>query len=135
MCPAVMLVASRKDNVIGRTRILVVSIITKNGFSHSGAPSGRKWATDFFGEYVKDEMIILSHIGRPIDSVRIRCLEDDREYGIIPIRLIPIIVMNRAVTIEDIPFRLIDSVRESWVIITFINGNAIILFRCLYFHI
>lgn len=50
MWPAVMFAASRKDRVIGRTRILVVSIITKNGFSHSGAPSGRKWATDFFGE-------------------------------------------------------------------------------------
>jgi hypothetical protein len=42
ICPAVMFAASRKDRVIGRTRILVVSISTKNGFSHSGAPSGRK---------------------------------------------------------------------------------------------
>ncbi len=135
MCPAVMLAASRNDSVIGRTRILVVSIITRNGFSHSGAPSGRKCATDFLGEYANDEIIILSHIGSPIDSVRIKCLEDDSEYGIIPIRLMPIIVTNNAVTIEDIPFRLIDSVRESCVIITLINGNATILFRCLYFHI
>lgn len=130
-----MLAANRNDSVIGRTKILVVSIITRNGFSHSGAPSGRKCATDFLGEYVKDEIIILSHIGNPIDRVRIRCLEDDSEYGIIPIRLIPIIVINRAVTIEDIPFKLIDNVRESCVIITFISGNVTILFRCLYFHI
>lgn len=50
MCPAVIFAASRNDRVIGRTRILVVSIITKNGFNHSGAPSGKKCATDFFGE-------------------------------------------------------------------------------------
>jgi len=42
MCPALMLAASRNDSVIGRTMILVVSIITRNGFSQSGAPSGRK---------------------------------------------------------------------------------------------
>jgi hypothetical protein len=50
MCPAVMFAASRNDKVIGRTMILVVSIITRNGFSHSGAPSGKKCATDFLGE-------------------------------------------------------------------------------------
>lgn len=113
MCPAVIFAANRNDRVIGRTRILVVSIITKNGFSHSGAPSGRKCATDFLGENENDEMIILSHMGRPIESVKIRCLDDDSEYGIIPIKLIPIIVINSAVTIDDIPFRLIDSVRDN----------------------
>ena len=50
MWPAVMLAANRNDSVIGRTMILVVSIITKNGFNHSGAPSGKKCAIDFFGE-------------------------------------------------------------------------------------
>lgn len=113
MCPAVMLAASRNDSVIGRTKILVVSINTKNGFNHSGAPSGRKCATDFFGEYVKDEMIILNHIGSPIDKVIIRCLDDDSEYGTIPIRLVRIIRMNRVVTIDEVPFKLIDVVRDS----------------------
>jgi hypothetical protein len=37
---AVILAANWKDSVTGRTKILVVSIITRNGFSHSGAPSG-----------------------------------------------------------------------------------------------
>lgn len=122
MCPAVMFAASRNDRVIGRTRILVVSIITKNGFSHSGAPSGRKWATDFFGEYINDEMIILSHIGSPIDSVKIRCLDEDNEYGTIPIKLTKIIKMNRVVTIDDIPFKLTDVVRDNCVIIVSIIG-------------
>ena len=44
MCPALMLAASRNDRVIGRTRILVVSIRTRNGFSHEGAPPGRSEA-------------------------------------------------------------------------------------------
>jgi hypothetical protein len=42
MWPALMFAASRKDSVSGRTKTLVVSIRTKNGFNQSGAPSGRK---------------------------------------------------------------------------------------------
>ncbi len=113
MCPAVILAANRNDNVIGRTRILVVSMSTRNGFNHSGAPSGKKCAIDFFGEYVNDEMIILNHIGSPIDRVRIRWLDDDNEYGTIPIRLIRIIKVNNVVTVEDIPFRLMAVVRDN----------------------
>ena len=69
MWPAVMFAAKRKDRVIGRTKILVVSIITRKGFSHSGAPSGKKCAVDFFAEYLKEEISILIHIGKPIESV------------------------------------------------------------------
>jgi len=115
--------------------ILVVSIITKNGFSHSGAPSGRKCATDFLGEYANDERIIDNHIGNPIDKVIIKCLDDDNEYGIIPIKLIMIIVINNVVTSEDIPFKLKDIVRDSCVIITSIMGKLIALFRWPNFHI
>lgn len=122
ICPAVMFAANRNDRVIGRTKILVVSIMTRNGFSHSGAPSGRKCATDFFGEYINDEIIILNHIGRPIDSVKIRCLDEDSEYGTIPIRLIMMIITNKVVTIDDIPFRLRDVVRDNCVIIVSIIG-------------
>lgn len=135
ICPAVIFAASRNDRVMGRTMILVVSIKTKNGFSHSGAPSGRKCATDFFGEWVNDEMIIDSHIGRPIDSVIIRCLDDDNEYGIIPIKLTKMIVMNSVVTSDDIPFKLKDIVRDNCVIITSIIGRLIEFFRWPNFHI
>ena len=79
ICPAVMLAASRNDRVIGRTDTLIVSISTRNGFSHSGAPSGRKWAIDFLGLNAKDEIISLNHIGSPIDNVKIKCLDDDSE--------------------------------------------------------
>lgn len=67
-------------------------------------------------------MIILSHIGKPIDRVMIRCLDDDSEYGIIPIKFTKIIKINNVVTIDDIPLRLIDVVRDICVIIVSIIG-------------
>jgi hypothetical protein len=93
--------------------ILVVSIRTKNGFNQSGAPSGRKWATDALGAFVNLDKIILSHIGSPKTKVKIRCLDVLNIYGINPNRLIIIIVRK----IEDantlIPFRLIICVRDN----------------------
>jgi hypothetical protein len=74
-------------------------------------------------------MIIDNHIGNPIDNVIIRCLDEDSEYGIIPIKLIIIIVINRVVTSDDIPFKLNDIVRDSCVIITSIIGKLIEFFR------
>ena len=47
--PAVMFAASRKDKVIKRTEILIVSIITRKGLSQSGAPLGNKPAANDFG--------------------------------------------------------------------------------------
>ena len=43
MCPALILAASRKAKVRGRTSILIVSISTRKGLSQSGAPAGNKW--------------------------------------------------------------------------------------------
>ena len=40
--PAVIFAARRNLRVTGRTIILIVSIITKNGYSHRGALSGRR---------------------------------------------------------------------------------------------
>jgi hypothetical protein len=75
MCPAVILAANRNDRVIGRTRILVISIRIKKGFNQSGAPSGRRWAIDFFGACCHLDKINLSHIGSPKDKVKIRWLD------------------------------------------------------------
>lgn len=72
MWPALMLAASRKDRVIGRTVTLVVSIIIKNGFNQSGAPSGRRWAIDAFKFLVNDENMNDIHIGNPRHRVIIR---------------------------------------------------------------
>jgi hypothetical protein len=72
MCPALIFAANRKERVRGRTRILEVSINTRNGFNQSGAPSGRKWAAEEIGFFVNLDIIILSHTGNPIDRVKIR---------------------------------------------------------------
>lgn len=55
--------------------ILVVSIRTRNGFSQSGAPSGRKCAINILGYLVNLDRIILIHKGRPRDRVNSRCLD------------------------------------------------------------
>jgi len=88
MWPALILAASRKDKVRGRTVTLVLSMMIRNGFSQSGAPSGRKWAVVFFGSLDRDEVMNLIHIGSPRVKVKIRCLDRLKVYGFKPIRLI-----------------------------------------------
>jgi len=75
ICPALILAANRNDRVNGRTATLVVSIKTRNGFSQSGAPSGRKCAIDFLRELKKVDIIIANHNGSPKIRVKIRCLD------------------------------------------------------------
>lgn len=79
MCPALMLAASRNDRVIGRTVTLVDSIRTRNGFSQSGAPSGRKWAIDFLIDLKKLDIIIANQKGNPKISVKIKCLDVEKK--------------------------------------------------------
>lgn len=61
--------------MIGRTAILVDSIRTRNGLSHSGAPSGSRWAVVAFVFQTMLDIISMSHRGRPNDNVKIRCLD------------------------------------------------------------
>ena len=72
ICPALILAARRNDSVIGRTEILVDSIITKNGFSQLGAPLGRRWARNSMGFDVIEDIIRLNQRGRPKESVNKR---------------------------------------------------------------
>lgn len=60
-----MLAASRTERVIGRTAILMVSMRIRGGFSHVGAPLGRRFAVTVFGLLLIPEIIKLSHRGRP----------------------------------------------------------------------
>jgi len=120
MWPALMLAASRNDRVRGRTIILVVSINTKNGFSQSGAPSGRKWATDALNDFVNLDSTILSQTGKPIVSVKIRCLDVLNMYGISPNKLIKITVIKIDDTMDLNPFRNTVLVRDSWVKISWV---------------
>lgn len=115
--------ARRNDRVSGRTIILVVSIITRNGFNQSGAPSGNRWAIVFFG--LKDvlDKINLNHIGNPKARVKIRCLDVLNVYGIMPIKLIIIKIINVDEIIEDAPFNWCLNVRLSCVKIVDFNGT------------
>jgi hypothetical protein len=69
MCPALIFAASRNDSVRGRTVTLIVSINTRNGFNHRGAPSGRKCAVNDFMLNVILDRIRLIHMGSPNDKV------------------------------------------------------------------
>jgi len=66
------LAARRKDRVIGRTQILVVSIKVRKGFSHLGAPPGSRLARESVGEARIPEIIKASHSGRPNERVNKR---------------------------------------------------------------
>lgn len=75
MWPAVMFAASRKERVIGRTKILILSIKTRNGLSQSGAPPGKSLAAQDVGACVALERISESHKINPRGRVIMRCLE------------------------------------------------------------
>jgi hypothetical protein len=60
-----MFAVSRTDRVIGRTRILTVSIIAKNGFKGAGAPIGSNPATTDLGLKKIADKIKDIHRGRP----------------------------------------------------------------------
>jgi len=62
-----MLAVSRTERVIGRTKILTVSIITKKGFNGAGAPIGSRPATTEVGLDRTPERIKQNQRGRPSD--------------------------------------------------------------------
>jgi len=76
ICPALIFAARRKESVIGRTRVLAVSIRIKKGFSHAGAPPGKREASVVDGLNLALERISLSHRGRPRTRVKKRCEEE-----------------------------------------------------------
>jgi len=122
ICPALILAASRKDNVSGRTKILVVSIRIRKGFNQSGAPSGSKCATDALGDFENVDKIKDSHIGNPNESVKIKWLDKLNVYGTRPAKLIIIIMEKIGVIIDPAPFKFDVYVRVICsLIITFIK--------------
>lgn len=74
ICPAVIFAARRNLKVIGRTEILMVSINTRKGFNHLGAPPGSNAAAQEEGLVNIPDIIRASHKGSPITSVNDRCL-------------------------------------------------------------
>ena len=75
MCPALMLAARRNERVIDRTETLVDSTSTRKGFSHEGAPPGRRAAMNAIGEEKIDERMSLSQSVHPKEKVSSRWLE------------------------------------------------------------
>jgi len=118
-----MFAARRNDRVIGRTVTLLVSISTRNGFSQSGAPSGRRCAIDFIIDFENLDIIIVSQSGKPKINVKIKWLDVLKKYGINPNRLITIIERNRVVVICLNPLRLFMNVRDSCAVMIRINGD------------
>lgn len=127
--PALILAAKRNDKVNGRTIILVDSIKTRNGFSQSGAPSGKKWAIDALGFLENLEIIIDNHSGNPNLNVKIKWLDKLNIYGIKPNRLIIIITTNKGVIKDLMPFKLYMKVRDNWIKINEFIGEVIAVLR------
>jgi len=71
MWPALMFAASRKHRVIGRNKILIVSIKINGMASQVGAPIGRNPAINFLKEGSPDK-IRASHRGSPTGRVTIK---------------------------------------------------------------
>lgn len=112
--PALILAASRKDKVIGRTEILVVSIKTKNGFNQKGAPPGRMPAAKLEGELITDDIMRASHNGRANVKVKNRWLEVLKIYGRRPERFIIKISRKVAVMAGANSFKWKPKVRADW---------------------
>ena len=101
--------------MINRTEILIVSIITRNGFSQSGAPAGKSPAVNDLGAWRAPLKIIPSQIGKPNDKVRIRWPENLNTYGNKPIKLRKINKIKRAEIINGSPFKWVMKVRDNWL--------------------
>lgn len=68
-------------------------------------------------------------MGSPIDRVIIRCLDEDGQYGTMPIKFIKIIKINRFIIIDDRPFNRRDVVRNNCAIINCDIGDRRLFFR------
>lgn len=116
-CPALILAARRKDKVIGRSKILTVSISTRNGLSQSGAPEGSREAAKYEGELRIEERIKASHMGSPRLNVNKRWLVDLNTYGRSPIKFVIINIMKRGAKRAWEEDRRDLNVRDSWDLI------------------
>lgn len=116
MCPALILAVSRTESVIGRTKILTVSMITRKGFKAAGAPIGSNLATTEVGLKKIPEIIKESHKGRPRDKEIARCLVGLKTYGIRPLKFIKIKNRNSAVIRFIKPPKFSPKERKIWAL-------------------
>lgn len=116
MCPALILAVSRTESVIGRTKILTVSMITRKGFKAAGAPIGSNLAITEVGLKKIPEIIKESHKGRPRDKEIARCLVGLKTYGIRPLKFIKIKNRNSAVIRFIKPPKFNPKERKIWAL-------------------
>lgn len=116
MCPALILAVNRTESVIGRTRILTVSIITKKGFKGAGAPIGSKLAITEVGLKKIPETIKESHKGNPNDKEIAKCLVGLKTYGTRPLKFIKIKNKNKAVIKFIKPPKFKPKERKIWAL-------------------
>lgn len=90
-----MLAISRTDSVIGRIILLVNSIITRAGDRIFGDPSGTKCAKNLLNLFTIENKITLSHMVRPIGNTIEICEFIVNIVGIMEIKFIIKIIINR----------------------------------------
>lgn len=123
MWPALIFAANRNDRVIGRTKILIVSTKTKNGFNQSGAPPGKILAKNLVWELINEEIIKDNHKGIAIAIVKNKCLEILKIYGSNPVKFIIIIIKKALLIREENPFNWCPVVRETCRYIVFLGSD------------
>lgn len=94
---------------MGRIILLVSSISTNAGVRALGDPSGTRWARNLFILLITEYIIILSHIIRPIGSTIEIWEFIVNRVGIMEIKFIIKIMINKGVRNEAVKF-LADSV-------------------------
>lgn len=97
--------------MIGRTIILTVSIRTRGGDSQAGVFAGRRWAIVDLGAFNIAEITNINHSGNAYERVNRRWLVVLNTYGISPIKLEKIIMINKGERIELKPLRCSPVVR------------------------
>lgn len=84
--PAVILAVSRTPKANGRINRLIVSIITMNGISGVGEPSGNMWASVVDGFFITPVMTVDIHSGMAMAIFIDSCDVGVKVYGSRPIR-------------------------------------------------
>ena len=96
-----MLAANRNDSVNGRTVILTVSINTRKGFNHNGAPDGSRCAIKSVLLLINLDIIIVIHNGKPTSKVNIKCEAIENVYATNPNKFKMITVINKLIKIIE----------------------------------
>lgn len=98
-----MFAVNRIANVPGRMTFLIVSIHTINGISIGGVPCGTRWVNMCLVLLIHPNIINLTHKGRAIVNVSVRCLVLVKIYGNKPSILFIRIIENNDVNIRVLP--------------------------------